>query len=640
LEWSYNLSQNYGYSSSLPSGLFSSTDKPFWYKSGLLKGYSNCGVENNAYYDPAAQVVCLGHVTVSPELYFATDPTVTWHEMGHAFNHISMNFRHRAKTQTTLQSSSLGSLAYDEAGSINEGLSDWYSFMMNRRGHFAEWALGRYIAASRPMEENDLLHAPGVSETTAGRISYPAFLNYDPNNLQNTDEDVHYAGQIVSHFLTAFYKSLQDESVCGLSSDNSLNMTLHLISETLSELGDQTSTASGSVFLANYHVNLDPTNSYEWQSKVRMTNYRSFIQTFGKYFLRTLGSSAFNMCGSTSYSRDDFEKLVDSYGLLLFKTYNDDNNGILTGHAGSLTTVTSINRIKSVLIDKDHLGFDPDETAVSAFIVDKQSDIRAAMQNMILSGQIAGVSSKIDGNFGYNNGNGRISPAEVVGVSLNLHNNSNSTMAGLHILANDWDHMKGTKPCNNLGDNWPLDSEGAADLSVGEGVQGGCDYTTRYNGQDAILEPNEELGPVCLVEIAEDDSTKWKSQSTLITQMGMSPNDCLGGSDSKDDCFIRAIPGADHSFYSKLDPKKTWIESLFNDDTQSGPELNSNNVIFFEVSPDVPHGTTFNCRMRARFTNCENCFHDADNSDDDYLDYEYSGSKPFKIINFKFTVLD
>jgi len=638
LYWSYNFSQSTPFSSAIPSTLFSSSDRAYWFKDGFLKSYSNCGFENNAYYDPASNVVCLGHITTNPALFFATDPTVTYHEMGHAFNQISSNMRQRSIASTNPVQSSLGSLFYDEAGAINEGIADWYSFTMNKRAHIGEWALGRYITASRPMEEDDPLHAAGVDETTSGRLSYPAFVNYDPNNLSNKEEDVHYAGQIISHFMTEFYESVQDTSICGLDDANALRLTMHLIQETLSEKGDQTATAHGSPFLTTYRVNLDPENAYEWQSKVRLTNFREFMQTFGKYFLRTLGNPLLNMCKGTPYSQDNFEKLVDSYGLLLFRTYNDNENGITTGHLGSVTQVTPTNRIKSNLITKDFLIFDPGANAVKAFVIDSQEDIRPAIQNMLLSGQIANISSKIDGNLSYNNGNGRISPAEVVGISLNLYNNSNTTMAGIHVLANDWDHTKAKKPCNNLGDNWPSNSEGAADLTIGEGVQGGCDYVTRYNGKNNIAEPSEELAPVRLVEIAETDSTQWKSQSSLISRMGMSPNECLGGSDSKEDCFVRAIKGADHSYFSKIDPKQTWQQTVNNGLAEDN--FSSSNVIFFEISPDIPHGTTFNCRMRARFSNCDDCYHDSSQNNDDYLDYEFSGAAPYQIINFSFVVLD
>jgi len=640
LEWSYSLAQGYGYESAIPANLFSASNKPFWFTSGLLKGYSNCGVENNAFYDPAGKTICLGEVLTSPRLYIASDPTVTWHEMGHAFNSISINMRHKAFGTNIAAESSLGFLFYDEAGSINEGLADFYSFFVNGRPHFAEWALGRYLVQSRPMTEADSLHAPGVDTTTEGRLSYPTYINYDPNEPENPFEDVHYGGQIPSHFFHAFYTSLQDSEVCGMNSDLALRVTFHLIFETLAEVGDQTATASGSLTTNpnEFKVNLDPTNAVEWMSKNNPINFRRFFQTFSKYFLRSVGNPLFSMCGSNEYPRDDYEKLLDSYGLLLFKTYNEDDNNKFFGHSGTRTTVTPTNRVKSELIKKDLLKLDNRENSATAFVIDNQSDIKNAVESLILNGRIASISSQIDGNFAFNNGNAQISPGEVVGIAPNLFNNSNSTMAGVHILANDWDHTKNGSPCNNLGDNFPLDSEGAADLTSGEGAPGGCDYITRYNGKDPFSEPAESVTPACFVELAEDDATKWVTQDRFRTSLGLSKNNCLGGENSLKDCFIRAVKGADHAYYSKIDPKSTWAESLKGE--TGVPSFNTSNVMLFEISPWIPPGTTFNCRMRASFTNCEDCYHDENNANDDYLDFEFSGAKPFKIINFKFTVID
>lgn len=640
LEFSLNLSIGFGYQSALPTSLFNATNKPFWFQSGILKGYSNCGVDNNAFYDSAGQTVCLGNVTTSPPIFIASDPTITWHEMGHAFNQVSMNMRSRAFSGTIATQSSLGYLFYDEAGSINEGVADFYSQFMNDRTHFAEWGLGRYLLQSRPMSEDDDLHAPGINTTTEGRLAYPTYLTYDPNEPEVPFEDVHYAGQIISHFLTAFKQSIQDTSVCGLSSDQAMKLTIHILVESLAEMGDQTATGSGILTSSSsaYRVNLNPTDSLEWISKNNPINFRRFIQTYSKYFLRTLGNPLLNMCGSAAYSRDDYEKLVDSYGLLLFKTYNEDDNHMSLGHSGVRTVVTPTNRIKSEFIKKDLLILDNRENAATAFVIDSQADIKSAIEAMILSGQVSNISSQIDGDFAFNNGNAQISPGEVVGVAVNLFNNSNSIMAGVHLLANDWDHTKNGALCNNLGDNFPLNSEGAADLTNGEGTQGGCNYTTRFNGKNNGLEPNESLAPVCFVELADTDATKWVGQERLRTSIGMSKQNCLGGEDSPEDCFIRAIKGADHAFYSKLNPKQTWAESL---QTEDGiPTFSTSNVIFFEVSPDIPPGTTFNCRLRARFTNCEDCYHDENFIGDDYLDYEFAGAKPFKLINFRFTVID
>ena len=671
LEWSYDISQGYGYNSAIPYELTLSDDIPFWYKSGLLKGYADCDAENNAYYDPSSKSVCLGSITaISPALYMATDPTITYHELGHAYTHININMRHRAHEMDIDVDSSLGQVFYDEAGSIGEGLSDFYSFYMTERTHFAEWGLGRYIGQSRPMTEDDSLHAPGINLGSSGRLSYPEFVNYDPNEPNVPYEDVHYSGQIASHFLHAFYTSLLAKNLvdsdygvyyadkdedgtneaysyadslyhCGMTKENAKNMTMHLVFETLAELGDQTATGFGD--LSNdpndYKVNLDPENALEWISLVKPINYRSFFQTFSKYFLQTLGNNAFGMCNGLAYDRDEYELLLDRYGLLLFRTYNQDGNNMNSGHSGTHTSVTNTNRVNTVLIDKNMLKLDERADSASAFVIDGQADILSAIESLILSGQITSISEQIDDSFAYNNGNAQISPGEVVGIALNLYNNSNSPMGGIQVLANDWDHFKDKKPCNNLGDNFPLDSEGAANLSSDEGVQGGCDYVTRYNGKDSFNEPDEELAPVCFVEYSDADATKWVNQNLYRQEMGLSANKCLGGSDSLNDCLVRVIKGGDQAYFSKLNPKSTWTETLKNTTTGT-PTFTTSNVIFMEINPSIPPGTTFNCRMRARFTNCDDCYHDEDNAQDDYLDYEFSGAKPFKLINFQFTVID
>lgn len=671
LSWSYDLSQGYGYKSAIPYELKTSSSHPFWYSSGLLKAYADCNEKNNAYYDPASRSVCLGSITdISPALYMATDPTITYHELGHAYTHVLMNMRQRAMGSTVTVDSNLGQVFYDEAGAIGEGLSDFYSFYVTERTHFAEWGLGRYIAQSRPMSEGDSIHAPGINLSPTGRLAYPEYITYDPNEPAVPYEDVHYGGQITSHFLHAFYISLLSSDLvdsnygvyyadkngdgvnekysyatnlyhCGMTKANALNMTMHLIFETLTEMGDQTATGSGNLSSnsSNYKVNLDPDNALEWMALAKPINYRTFYQTFSKYFIRTVGNSLYGMCNGLAYDRDEYEKLLDEYGLLMFKTYNEDGNNSITGHSGTHTAVTSTNRVNTVLIAKDMLKLDDRTSSASAFVIDNQADILSAVQSLILNGQITGISDQIDDNFAYNNGNAQISPGEVVGVALNVFNNSNSIMGGIQILANDWDHFKNKQPCNNLGDNFPLASEGAADLTSGEGAQGGCDYVTRYNGKNSTMEPSEELAPVCFVEYNDNDATKWINQNEYRQNIALPMNRCLGGETSLNDCFIRVIKGGDQAYFSKLGPKSTWSETMKNDKTGT-PTFSTSNVIFMEVSPWIPPGTTFNCRMRARFSNCSDCFEDANNGNDDYLDYEYSGAAPFKIIDFQFTVID
>lgn len=680
VEWSYELSQGYGYNSAIPYELYSSDERAFWYPSGVLKAYSECEEFNNAYYDASTKEICLGIIgnDLRTYSYMALDPTITFHEIGHAYTHILMNARHRANNTDTDIDSNLGYVFYDEAGSIGEGLSDFYSFYMTERTHFAEWGLGRFLSVpqSRPMSEDDDIHAAGINLSGEGRLSYPEYINYDPNEADVPYEAVHYGGQIASHFLHAFYISLLAESEvdddygiyyldededgeyeeysyvenlyhCGMTKENALNMTMHLVFETLMELGDQTATGFGDVDDTIYNVNLDPDNAIEWLSMVKPINYRTFFQTFAKYFILTVGNDSYGMCNGLAYDKDEFELLMDRYGLLLFKTYNEDGNSHEDGHDGDHTAVTSTNRIQTVLVSKSKLKLDSRDDSATAFVIDTQSDILAAVESLILSGQMESISEQIDDSFAYNNGNAQISPGEVVGVALNVYNNSNSTMAGVQILANDWDHFSNSNPCNNLGDDFPLDTEGAADSSEeadysenfesgsGDLVAGDCNYVTKDNG----LEDDEELYPVCFVEYADDDATKWVNQNKYRQEIGLSANNCLGGSDSLNDCFIRVIKGGDQAYFSRLDAKSTWTETLDNDTTGT-PTFTTSNVIFMEVSPWIPPGTTFNCRMRARFTNCSDCWHDSNFDNDDYLDFEFSGAEPFQILNFQFTVID
>jgi hypothetical protein len=62
--------------------------------------------------------------------------------------------------------------------------------------------------------------------------------------------------------------------------------------------------------------------------------------------------------------------------------------------------------------------------------------------------------------------------------------------------------------------------------------------------------------------------------------------------------------------------------------------------MLLEVNKWIPPGTKFRCRMRARFSNCSDCFADSVNSNDDYIDGELNGNKPYKVINFEFDVND
>src|SRR5690606_20105876 len=97
--------------------------------------------------------------------------------------------------------------------------------------------------------------------------------------------------------------------------------------------------------------------------------------------------------------------------------------------------------------------------------------------------------------------------------------------------------------------------------------------------------------------------------------------------------------GADVAWMSSIDGKKNWSNSLPKDENGS-VNIGGHQAVFFEVSPWIAPGTTFICRMRVRFSNCSDCYHDVNFGDDDFLDNDYATGKPFKIVNLQFTVVD
>jgi hypothetical protein len=627
-------SQFYSYDSSIPSTLF--TSNAHWdYRT--LTTYATYDLPDNAAFSPSEFELQIGYNSSIPSLKYAEDPTVIYHEMGHAFNQILMNMRNVAAygSAASTPQSNLGILGYDEAGAIGEGVADYFSYYMNGRTHFGEWAFGAFQNASRPMSEADSIHVSGIDQTASGRLSYPQFLNYNPHSPTSDVADIHYAGQIISHFMVAVTEDLM--SSCSFSQSTATKQVFNILAETFAELGDYSATGSDNKTGAT--VNLDSTSSDIWLKKAKPITFRSFAQTFAKYTYTTLGNSNLNICNGSIYLRDDLEQLLDQYGLLLFKNYNEDGSGITTGHSGTHTEVSVLNRQKTDLINKELLVMDPTANATLAYVIDNQEDMVSVLQNFTASGRMEeSLTSLIPASLPYNNANLSISPGEFVGVLLNIFNNSNSTMAGVQLLGNDWDHFKNDEPCNNLGDNFPLDSEGAADLTAGEGTDGGCDYVTRDNGVGAY--GSDTIEPVCFVQILEDNATKWTTQEEYRQEIGLSESKCLAGSSSTDDCFIRIPKGLDHAFYSKIDAQQTWAQTYADDDGDIN--ISTHNLLYMEVSPWITPGTTFNCRFRATFSNCEDCYNDTSGSydDDDYLDYEFSGAKPYQIINFQFTVID
>lgn len=623
-----------GYRTALPFTLYS--NRAHW-KTTPLVGFADSGVQDNAFFSPATFSMALGQDSIFPQVKFAQDPTVIYHEIGHALVAVKSNIRN--KNSSLPLTSDLGYYFYDEAGAINEGIADFYSYVMNGRAHFGEWALGRFIRQSRPLSESDPLHAAGITKTREGRLAYPAFLSYDPNRPEGSFEDIHYAGQIISHYLVALTEMLKEN--CNMNHSDAAGAVVYMMTETIAELGDLTARGSDHNLNPNqYQVNLNDTintqtatiNSLTWLRTARPIDYRNFMQTMGRLQLEVFGNPIFARCNGTALLKDDIERLIDDYGLLLFRTYNTNKNSI----PGVVNTQVSVaNRIRSELVSKNAIRLDPREGRPQAFIFDDRAQMVKALESLTASGQITeSISSQIESDLPFNNGNARVSPGEFLGVALNLYNDSNSPIAGVEVLANDWDHTKNQKMCNNFEDGFPLETEGAADLTAGEGAVGGCDYTTRSNGSDG-----DTIAPVCFIQRIDGSSTEWVSQENFrLSIPGIEAQDCLAGADQRQNCFVRFPRGSDKATFSKINPKKSFGETITG--TEGVAEFNVSNILFMEVNKKTPPGTTFNCRMRVRFTNCDECWHDPLNSNDDYQDYEFAGPRPFKLINFRFTVID
>ena len=96
------------------------------------------------------------------------------------------------------------------------------------------------------------------------------------------------------------------------------------------------------------------------------------------------------------------------------------------------------------MVSKDLIKLDERTGKAKYFIFDKGSDIRTIVEALLSRGQIRELSDQTDPSLSYNNGNGEISPGEVVGISLNIYNDSNTAIGGVQVLANDWDHGKWT----------------------------------------------------------------------------------------------------------------------------------------------------------------------------------------------------
>lgn len=468
-----------------------------------LNVYSKCPLDQfNAFYSPSDHSLCFGYNEESPEFLMAQDPTVIYHEVGHALVKTMMNQRNTTSgiNPNTLTShfeshafhSDLGNIGYDEAGAINEGIADFFSFYMNARKRVGEWGLGKAQGNYRPLSEDDSAHFAEVSSTSGQRLSYPQYLFYNPANESPDSagelEDVHNAGMIITHYLVALSdKLLQKEastpgscsiegSTTSAKHESVTNIVFLLLNETLAELGDLT--AKGSDLFNPYSTidpnqfeiffsNLNEEESFLWAHFVNPPNFRKFSRIMAKNILHYVSS---NLC--VAFTKDESEQLLDDYGLLLFRSYEDRGNGydldgdfqvfykdfefksVFGGRqllpvdpvAIGNTQVNEANRRNSVLVSKDFIDLDDDAIA---YVFDGQAEIRKILQNLTFEGENVNTTPGLAG-VEYNNNLVNISPGEVVGLALNLFNSSNTPMGGVQVLANDWDHMKLNVPTDSI----------------------------------------------------------------------------------------------------------------------------------------------------------------------------------------------
>lgn len=619
---------------------FKKNDQYNLYITTPLSVYADCDVADNANFSSATNSLCFGYMSSHTNMKWAQDSSAIYHETGHFLQYQMMNLRN-PNASSGEKPVRMGNYFYDEAGSLGEGLSDFFSYYVNQRTHFAEWGAGRVLNASRPMSEDDSLHISSLAKESDKRLRYPDFLDYDPNNHTVPTEDIHLSGMIISHFLTAFTEDLVDK--CGYSTKDAQSQVLILITETMAELGDLSSkgyTKKGNKNVPDGRINLDPLNAWEWVMKNNPVNYRSFPQTFAKNVLRTLGDATLLRCNGTIYTQDSLETLLDSYGLLNFRTYNENRN-FSDPSSASLqnTAVTATNRNNTILIPKNYIQLDPTTGASTAYIIDNQATISAGITSLTKSGVIGTLSDITPSDLGYNNGNGKVSPGEVVAIALNLYNNSNSTMGGVQILANDWKNLSvNGKPCiytsayaNDY--NWTTTSEG--------GEPCGPDLKDEQSAyRTAMSAASTDMQPICVMQYSDSSSTKWVSQHTFRQKLALDDTSCLSGKGNDKDCFIRAIKGADQANFSKLDPKENWFKTMQDPNSSTAYSLEWGNVMLFEVSKHIPPGTIVDCRFRVRFTNCDDCYHDSTRKNYDYNDVEFNGPRPFKIIHLQMTITD
>ena len=632
------------------SPLPQNSQQNFWFDSDQntpLKIYTDCQKSGRPFFLLATREVCMGEHTRVRGLNFSEDPSILHHEIGHFFSTTLFNQRNIASSSLPKDRRvSLGGYGYSEADLISEGLSDWFAHNISGRTQVFEWA-GGFIKVDRPLTEGNPLHREnqiGLSDQ-GPYLSYPEYINYYHYDTTSfLPEDVQQAGMIVSHFMLALARELQN--TCQIKAPRSRELVFHLVQQTLNELGDLN--AKGHNSATHYTINMAPEVSDTWVKYYTPPNVRLFAQKIGKHFLRTINGRP--ACQGVLFTQDKLEQIIDRYGLLLFKTYNENGNcDSPQCQNQNYTSINTINKKVSILLLKSNLQLDSRENQPLGgfFLFDNQVEIKQRLNSLRARGSIrpqdlGQINLTSTDN---NNGNQKAGPGEIIGIALNLFNNSHLPMGGIQTLANDWDHIKMTeessKMCSTFEDNFPSVSEGGAPPDSLPLKEGDCGYITRENGQK-ILETKETIAPICFILHKGENETRWISQKDYMKATGDHPDNCLK-TDHPLSCYFRAIPGADQAWYSKLAPSSNWIDtySRSHASKDGNLEFEGSNIMLFEINKRLPPGSQINCRFRARFTNCDDCWHDPLNSSgDDYLDYEYAGNRPYRIFNINLTILD
>ena len=166
------------------------------------------------------------------------------------------------------------------------------------------------------MSEDDPIHIGTVGDFDGGELSYPTYINYDARLSTEPVEDIHYGGQIISHYLVALTKLIK--SRCSLNLDQSQELVIRILIESFSELGDISGRGTDSaVAYSNldedkeFRVNLSPDHALEWINVNKPITYRNLAQKMAKFQKAILVDDLMGAaCPAKLFTIDDIERTV------------------------------------------------------------------------------------------------------------------------------------------------------------------------------------------------------------------------------------------------------------------------------------------------------------------------------------------